>query len=652
MSLVPPPVASLTVREWNRESGPGKDFFRVSFRYLGAIRTSTKFILTFGSYRSRPLNLEQTSSAASEYAVQTEIPPRKLAIPGGGSVQRTAPVFLVVEEYEQGQCSAVVTHLSFMDFPASPLSGVGSETHHQRQAGSNGVPPLKMSGIPGPNGILPSATPPPSSGAAGMQVYSRVNSAQVPVLSTPPPATSPVPPSDNSVLSQSTGSQTQGPPREPQQSPMVQHHDGTQTYYGGQNYGGPFYNQYSNINYQATRQEQFRLPSVKTEAEPRMFHTVAGPSVIKNEFEATGYSGPPAGANMYAVANGKTVNSGPARPYGFEPVSPTNSIPQPQSQAQPSFQTGYNVQPSHALYSGSYYYGAGNSEQYGPYTDQGMASAPISSSQDVSHQWPYSQYRNSEPASDVPGAGEHYNMHAARLPSIATSYGVGPRPVPTSSEMVTQSPPLVRTTYLSQAASSLGGIGSGDARFSLTGTEGEHSPFQASLQIVGDLDAMPVYPPWSPAEEQARRRLIRFTRVQQGPQITAHFTVLNANDYTPTTPCVSCIYWEEKDECFITSVDCIYLLEQLVASKFTVEEKNRIRRNLEGYKPLTISKGKADYNNFFKLIMSFDNPKPRNIEKDVKVFEWKIVSHALKKIIGKYSADYSAPGGYSLPISR
>jgi hypothetical protein len=34
--------------------------------------------------------------------------------------------------------------------------------------------------------------------------------------------------------------------------------------------------------------------------------------------------------------------------------------------------------------------------------------------------------------------------------------------------------------------------------------------------------------------------------------------------------------------------------------------------------------------------MGFPNPKPRNIEKDVKVFPWKILGHALKKIIGKY----------------
>lgn len=95
----------------------------------------------------------------------------------------------------------------------------------------------------------------------------------------------------------------------------------------------------------------------------------------------------------------------------------------------------------------------------------------------------------------------------------------------------------------------------------------------------------------------------------------------------------------------MTSVDCIYLLEQLVNTKFTVEEKNRIRRNLEGYHPLTVSKGRPESGNFFRLIMSFSAPKPRNIEKDVKVFPWKTLGQALKKIISKYSADYGHGGG-------
>jgi hypothetical protein len=80
----------------------------------------------------------------------------------------------------------------------------------------------------------------------------------------------------------------------------------------------------------------------------------------------------------------------------------------------------------------------------------------------------------------------------------------------------------------------------------------------------------------------------------------------------------------------------ISLLESLIAIRFTVEEKNRIRRNVQGFRPITVSKAKPESEDLFRLIMGFPIPKPRNIEKDVKVFPWKILNHALKKIVGKY----------------
>jgi hypothetical protein len=159
-------------------------------------------------------------------------------------------------------------------------------------------------------------------------------------------------------------------------------------------------------------------------------------------------------------------------------------------------------------------------------------------------------------------------------------------------------------------------------------------PSKAVLKLNGDLDAMAEG--WATEERDSQRRLVQFTRSQIGSTIHADFKPVAPEDRAPNSICISCILWEEKQECYVTSVDTIYLLESLVGVRFTVEEKNRIRRNLEGFRPLTISKAKADSENFFKVIMGFPAPKPRNIEKDVKVFPWKILSHALKKIIGKY----------------
>ncbi|KAL8278813.1 hypothetical protein RQP46_008882 [Phenoliferia psychrophenolica] len=170
---------------------------------------------------------------------------------------------------------------------------------------------------------------------------------------------------------------------------------------------------------------------------------------------------------------------------------------------------------------------------------------------------------------------------------------------------------------------------------------------KAVLKLQGDLNQMAMG--WSNEEWTNRRRLIQFWRHQEGNVINATFRPIAQNEHVVNSIAISCIFRDEWNECFVTSVDTIYLLEALVGVRFTVEEKNRIRRNLEGFKPMTVSKSKVDSEPFFKLIMGFPNPKPRNIEKDVKVFPWKVLSSALKKIIGKYSATYSAPVEGSSP---
>ncbi|KAI8970006.1 hypothetical protein BDF20DRAFT_838414 [Mycotypha africana] len=172
---------------------------------------------------------------------------------------------------------------------------------------------------------------------------------------------------------------------------------------------------------------------------------------------------------------------------------------------------------------------------------------------------------------------------------------------------------------------------------------------RANLKIMGDLDSMAKS--WSNEEWEHRRRLVQFWREQNGNEIRCTFEPVAQGDRISTSNgniIVSCIYWAERNDCFITSVDCIHLLESLMDIRFSVEEKNRVRRNLEGFRPLTVSKCKPDSAEFFKLIMSFPNPKPRNIEKDVKVFPWKTLPYALKKIVTKYTASsYNAIGSHT-----
>ncbi|PVU97583.1 hypothetical protein BB559_001973 [Furculomyces boomerangus] len=159
---------------------------------------------------------------------------------------------------------------------------------------------------------------------------------------------------------------------------------------------------------------------------------------------------------------------------------------------------------------------------------------------------------------------------------------------------------------------------------------------RTNIVFEGNLETMVTG--WTNEEMGCKRRLVQFWRRSEASNIVCSFKPIRTYERSPNNIVVSCIYWENKNDYFITSVDCIHLLESLIAVRFTVEEKNRIRRNLEGFRPLTASKCKADSSDFYKLIMSYPNPKPRNIEKDVKVFKWKNLSNALKKIIGKYTS--------------
>ena len=214
-----------------------------------------------------------------------------------------------------------------------------------------------------------------------------------------------------------------------------------------------------------------------------------------------------------------------------------------------------------------------------------------------------------------------------------------PRPASTTSPLKSSAPKLVRTSTIQQTPP-------GVSSMVMPAATQNFNPYamyphqKAELKLNGNLDDM--VKDWNPDEFEARRRLVSFWRCQTGSTIKADFKAVSPQDRNQSVPTISCIWWKEKNEYFVTSVDTIFMLEQLVGVRFTVEEKNRIRRNLEGFRPATVSKSKADSEEFFKVIMGFPNPKPRNIEKDVKVFPWKILSGALKKIISKYSASYSS----------
>ncbi|KAK9449452.1 uncharacterized protein V1518DRAFT_259440 [Limtongia smithiae] len=240
-------------------------------------------------------------------------------------------------------------------------------------------------------------------------------------------------------------------------------------------------------------------------------------------------------------------------------------------------------------------------------------------------------------------------------------------------------PQLCRTSTLTTAATGGGNnVATGGMSGPLNGT-GRVTSRPASLRILGNLDDL--VHNWTAEEVQASRRLVKFHCTQRGVNIEASAETISQNEYgsasqhqqqqqqqqqpshsrPPTSAStvlgrgeseitISCIYWREKQDYYVTSVDCLALLEKIVSCRFPVEEKNRIRRNLEGFHPETVSKGRLESEAFFKLIMSFPFPKPRNIEKDVKVFKWTILDSALRKIVQKYSTAYPQDNG-AYPLS-
>ncbi|KAL1843244.1 hypothetical protein VTJ49DRAFT_2575 [Mycothermus thermophilus] len=222
-------------------------------------------------------------------------------------------------------------------------------------------------------------------------------------------------------------------------------------------------------------------------------------------------------------------------------------------------------------------------------------------------------------------------------PAVRSPHALGntmPTPPPRANQcsvdpMSPPAVPLVRTSTLGQPTGGFPGYGV------------HHE--KAKLNLVGNLDSMAEN--WTAEEWESKRRLVVFRKKQTGSMLTVNFHPVRPAERPPHSICISCIWWEEKGACYVTSVDTIFLLEKLLTSpgdRFQVDEKNRIRRNLEGFRPATVSKGRSESGEFFKVIMGFGNPKPRNIEKDVKVFKWTDLKNALNKIVSKYSASTTA----------
>ncbi|KAJ9064347.1 hypothetical protein DSO57_1031682 [Entomophthora muscae] len=190
---------------------------------------------------------------------------------------------------------------------------------------------------------------------------------------------------------------------------------------------------------------------------------------------------------------------------------------------------------------------------------------------------------------------------------------------------------------------------------------------RADLVLLTDVSAM--VHKWTPEELQAGRRLLQFQRRHQENTLYCQFEPISHEHYknmrgspAPTDEIgspprkeadqmiISVIRWTgppivddaPKEAYYITSVDLVNLLEGLLGVLFTLEEKNRIRRNLELFGPITVGKGTPRTGELFRQIMAFPSPRPRNIEKGIKVFPFDRIPQALRKVVGKHTASRSS----------
>ena len=164
---------------------------------------------------------------------------------------------------------------------------------------------------------------------------------------------------------------------------------------------------------------------------------------------------------------------------------------------------------------------------------------------------------------------------------------------------------------------------------------------------------------WTYQERQDSRRIVAFSKSTRGDVISLDCFPLPSHEYKEGMTTISCIRWipsppgeiqhKYAGKCVFTSVDIILLIEKLVGYGFQVQEKNRIRRNLEGFHPETVRK-EGTTHRFFNQVMSYAQPKTRNIEKDIKVFLWSDITRSLRKIVQKYHNKGRIPLGR--PISE
>lgn len=140
-------------------------------------------------------------------------------------------------------------------------------------------------------------------------------------------------------------------------------------------------------------------------------------------------------------------------------------------------------------------------------------------------------------------------------------------------------------------------------------------------------------------EKRLKRRLVKFICKLHEGKLRVSFHPIRPEQYDERDVVISCI----RSHCgtWYTSVDMIRIIEHIMKGQFVPgggepigpEEKSRIRRNLQFLRPTTVAKQNQT---LYRLIMGFPAPKPRHIEKEIKVFPWESLMTGLIRVMEKF----------------
>ncbi|CAK9787305.1 unnamed protein product [Cutaneotrichosporon oleaginosum] len=144
---------------------------------------------------------------------------------------------------------------------------------------------------------------------------------------------------------------------------------------------------------------------------------------------------------------------------------------------------------------------------------------------------------------------------------------------------------------------------------------------------------------WDSLDHERVRRLIRFktSRIRGeggAPVVHVDWQAIDPKQWEGSNEkgtCTISIIKAQSDS-WVTSVDLMNIAECVLDTHLCTEEKNRIRRCFEDKKPKCLNPGDP----FYVLLQSYNSPKPRNIDKSVKVYRAINLMAMMKKLCRSY----------------